>query len=320
VSGTGLTPAEEHLGDRLAAFVDGELLDDARDRVLAHLVTCPCCKAAADDQRRLKSAISASAAPAISAGLLARLQGLPGLTNDDDNNGPGLFDGSGEAVEAPTLGGERLDGGRFGNQGADFGLPALTPPSRGFRIHQVPRAASPDQSRSASSRPSGSPAAASRGRRFAFAAAGAFSMAALALGAALPLEGAAAPGTDDPGPAVTPLSVDGSEVADVRLQSGGALQPQPDAGLSPVSGIRPLVVPHGRPLATSYPAGSSPAVSAPAPRPSAAAAPSASPSPLPPGSVSPSAGWLQPDAPASPSLSLPVRSVLPLLGTPPVSP
>ena len=41
----GPTPADEHLGDRLAAFVDGELRDDQRERVQAHLVTCPQCKA-----------------------------------------------------------------------------------------------------------------------------------------------------------------------------------------------------------------------------------------------------------------------------------
>ncbi|MGE7383347.1 zf-HC2 domain-containing protein, partial [Serratia bockelmannii] len=33
-------PAEQHLGDRLAALVDGELKHDARERVLAHLATC----------------------------------------------------------------------------------------------------------------------------------------------------------------------------------------------------------------------------------------------------------------------------------------
>jgi len=70
-------PAEQHLGDRLAAFVDGELTDDSRDRVLAHLATCPQCKTAAAEQRRLKSVVAASELPAISAGLLARLQACP---------------------------------------------------------------------------------------------------------------------------------------------------------------------------------------------------------------------------------------------------
>ncbi|PWS46836.1 zf-HC2 domain containing protein, partial [Streptomyces sp. FT05W] len=77
MSGTGATPAEQHLGDRLAALVDGELKHDARERVLAHLATCARCKAEADSQRRLKSAFATSAAPSPSEGFLARLQGLP---------------------------------------------------------------------------------------------------------------------------------------------------------------------------------------------------------------------------------------------------
>ncbi|WP_344290487.1 anti-sigma factor family protein, partial [Streptomyces synnematoformans] len=71
----GLSPAEHHLGEALAALVDGELPHDARDRVLAHLATCPRCKAEADEQRRLKSVFSAAAPPAPSDGLLARLRG-----------------------------------------------------------------------------------------------------------------------------------------------------------------------------------------------------------------------------------------------------
>ncbi|WP_187284101.1 trypsin-like peptidase domain-containing protein [Streptomyces sp. adm13(2018)] len=49
------TPAEHHLGDRLAALVDGELGHDSRERVLAHLATCARCKSEADAQRTLKS-------------------------------------------------------------------------------------------------------------------------------------------------------------------------------------------------------------------------------------------------------------------------
>ncbi|TXS11305.1 PDZ domain-containing protein [Streptomyces sp. adm13(2018)] len=58
VSGTlpsSPTPAEHHLGDRLAALVDGELGHDSRERVLAHLATCARCKSEADAQRTLKS-------------------------------------------------------------------------------------------------------------------------------------------------------------------------------------------------------------------------------------------------------------------------
>ncbi|MDG9702173.1 anti-sigma factor [Streptomyces sp. DH37] len=144
------TPAEQHLGDRLAALVDGELGHETRERVLAHLATCHTCKAEADAQRRLKSVFADSAPPPPSEGLLARLQGLPG----------GLDDGPG-----------RGRGGPSGPPGSvwDFEyLPtggALTP-DRGFRIHETDRPAS-------------------RGRRFAFVAAGAVSLAAFAIGGAL---------------------------------------------------------------------------------------------------------------------------------------
>lgn len=70
--------SEHHLGDRLAALVDGELGHDARERGLAHLATCPKCKAEADAQRRLKSVFAEAAPPPPTESFLARLQGLPG--------------------------------------------------------------------------------------------------------------------------------------------------------------------------------------------------------------------------------------------------
>ncbi|MEU9253986.1 zf-HC2 domain-containing protein [Streptomyces sp. NPDC048270] len=148
MSGVSPSPAEQHLGDRLAALVDGELNHDARERVLAHLATCAKCKAEADAQRRLKTMFVESAPPPLSAGLLARLQGLPG----------GGFDGP------PGPGGPPA-----GDPLATFAYalpPASRPQQEGFRIHEVGRPR----------------------RRFAFAAAGAVSLAALALGGAMPLE------------------------------------------------------------------------------------------------------------------------------------
>lgn len=70
--------ADQHLGDRLSALVDGELGHESRDRVLAHLVTCAKCKAEADAQRRLKNVFAEVAPPPPSESFLARLQGLPG--------------------------------------------------------------------------------------------------------------------------------------------------------------------------------------------------------------------------------------------------
>ncbi|MBA2944361.1 anti-sigma factor family protein [Streptomyces himalayensis] len=194
MSGSRPTPAEQHLGDRLAALVDGELGHDARERVLAHLATCPKCKAEADAQRRLKNVFAEAAPPPPSETFLARLQGLPG--GDDSEGDP--FGGGG-------LGGNGVFGVR---QGASFryvpsaGHAGVLPgEDRGFRIHDVGR----HDSRSAS-----------RGRRFAFAAAGAVSLAAIALGGVSAGEpaGTADPrGGSGPGPNVTP----------VRTQSAGVV-------------------------------------------------------------------------------------------------
>ncbi|WP_016907581.1 zf-HC2 domain-containing protein [Streptomyces xiaopingdaonensis] len=160
-----MTPAEHHLGDRLAALVDGELGHDARERVLAHLATCGSCKAEADAQRRVKSVFADTAPPGPSEGLLARLQGLPAAPSGPDS---GATDG--EDDEQGTQAGQ----GQRGTAPFTFEyLPVAGPssrghlsPERGFRIHEPERSVS-------------------RGRRFAFAAAGAFSLAALAVGGAL---------------------------------------------------------------------------------------------------------------------------------------
>ncbi|SHK72644.1 anti-sigma factor family protein [Actinacidiphila paucisporea] len=231
------TPAEQHLGDRLAAFVDGELADDARERVQSHLATCPQCKAAATEQRRLKNVVAASELPAISAGLLARLQGLaacgPKDGGDDGTDGGALrggyggYDGVHEVhdVREVSQGGRRgpFDGGMLGSEvfasggrrrpsylapAADLVAPGDGKGARGFRVHELARSLTGDQ-QSAAAAPAAASAAvqASRGRRFAFAAAGAFSMAAIAIGGALPMEagidGSVRP---DDGPAVTPFS------------------------------------------------------------------------------------------------------------------
>ncbi|MER5180376.1 zf-HC2 domain-containing protein [Streptomyces sp. NPDC002896] len=193
MSGSRPTPAEQHLGDRLAALVDGELGHDSRERVLAHLATCPKCKAEADAQRRLKNVFAEVAPPPPSETFLARLQGLPG---GDDNEGD-PFGGGG-------LGGNGVFGVR---QGTSFGFVptaahtgVLPGEERGFRIHDVGR----HDGRSAS-----------RGRRFAFAAAGAVSLAAIALGGVstgVPTGTADARGGSGGGTNVTPF----------RTQSGGA--------------------------------------------------------------------------------------------------
>ncbi|WP_443056598.1 anti-sigma factor family protein [Streptomyces sp. NBC_00667] len=208
MSGARPSPAEQHLGDRLAALVDGELSHDARERVLAHLATCPKCKAEADAQRRLKTMFVESAPPPLSAGLLARLQGLPG----GDPAGPSSGAPGGGA---PT---------------AAFGYVAPAAPREALRIHEVGRAHEPGRPR----------------RRFAFVAAGAVSLAALALGGALPLDSVEPGGSRGEAPAARPepyLPLTDAVVRD-RLPSPGVLPTfAPRGVLSPSAPVsaRPVV-------------------------------------------------------------------------------
>ncbi|MEW2413878.1 zf-HC2 domain-containing protein [Streptomyces sp. NPDC046866] len=200
MSGVSPSPAEQHLGDRLAALVDGELSHDARERVLAHLATCPKCKAEADAQRRLKTLFVESAPPPLSAGLLARLQQLPGGGPDGPPGPPG-----------PP--GAELFGYRA----------AVEPPQQGFRIHEVGRPR----------------------RRFAFVAAGAVSLAAIALGGSLPLDSVEPNARGEspasrPGPAVSvapgpAVSVADAVVRDREPRSGFAVAPRPAGPVPPAA-------------------------------------------------------------------------------------
>ncbi|MGW8890023.1 anti-sigma factor family protein [Streptomyces sp. NPDC055749] len=228
MSGTGPTPAEQHLGDRLAALVDGELKHDARERVLAHLATCPKCKAEADAQRRLKSVFAQSAPPSPSEGFLARLQGLPGGPGGDSGPGGPFGGGGGRFADGlfPVMGPSGghtdtpsgpgpLDG--FGYLPTVHGSTAVLtggPAGSSFRIHEVGR----DADRSPW-----------RGRRFAFAAASAVSLAAIALGGTLPLDSTSESPfrAEGAGSNVTPLDAEaraesGDEAAN-RRGGGGAL-------------------------------------------------------------------------------------------------
>ncbi|MDQ0811364.1 anti-sigma factor RsiW [Streptomyces sp. B3I7] len=175
------TPAEQHLGDRLSALVDGELGHESRERVLAHLATCAKCKAEADAQRQLKSVFAKAAPPRPSASFLARLQCLPAGGDSDDDAGPppsGFGRGGRPGRAAPESGlfGVLADPFRYVPSGAhatalspseDHALSGDPGGDRGFRIAHVGR---PEER------------AASRGLRFAFVAAGAVSLAAIALG------------------------------------------------------------------------------------------------------------------------------------------
>ncbi|MFC9595072.1 anti-sigma factor family protein [Streptomyces sp. NPDC056944] len=235
---TSPTPAEHHLGDRLAALVDGELGHDARERVLAHLATCARCKAEADAQRTVKSVFASAAPPPPSEGFLARLQGLPG--------GPGEPGGPGGGPRGPLedllgAGGVKSDG--FAT--AAVVTPHPGTPGTGFRIHEV------------GYRPSGH---SGRGRRFAVAAAGAVSFAAIALGGTLPLEAsvtASARGGPGTGTAVTPLRASasgggaGTSTGTGRgTRSGERSGAQSVGAAEPLAAMTPAAVPQGPVAAT----------------------------------------------------------------------
>ncbi|MEU6239972.1 anti-sigma factor [Streptomyces sp. NPDC047024] len=208
--------AEQHLGDRLSALVDGELGHETRERVLAHLATCGRCKAEADAQRRLKNVFAQAAPPPPSESFLARLQGLPGGGPDSGDRLPGGPFGPGP------------DAGVFGVRDPDrfaFGyVPAVpahaaVPDEQGFRIHPVGERS------------------ASRGLRFAVAAAGAVSLAAVALGGV----GGALPGD---------LTADarggsgaGSNVAPARSAGTGTGTGTPGTGAAPETQRRRATAP-----------------------------------------------------------------------------
>jgi anti-sigma factor RsiW len=222
VAVTAPAPQEHHLGDRLAAFVDGELGHGARERVQAHLATCPECLAEAEEERRLKARLREVPPPEPSAVFLSRLMSISGGGDDADAGPPqgtpsrvrSLFGGSGSQGPAGFgtsggLGSGGLRGSSFGKGalGADHPLPGVDPRARRERSRgRDPRAEHPIAARlRAGSGPSGSlgpaeaerserPAAlavapstpaAPRGRRLVFAAAGAFSVAAVTLSSAL---------------------------------------------------------------------------------------------------------------------------------------
>lgn len=193
--------SEHHLGDSLAALIDGELSHDHRERVLAHLVTCGGCRAEAEAQRALKNAFARSPLPAPSAGLLARLQGLPGGAPEPPPPGGGgdwrLLEGvlprPARRREAPLS---------VPLLGDDGGFPVHRPGERPGRTPVIPLAG-PGSGLLAGGR---SP----RGHRFAFAAAGAFSLAAFAIGGAL---AAAGPGGQSGGGTVAMVATGGSPTA-----------------------------------------------------------------------------------------------------------
>ncbi|WP_436777219.1 zf-HC2 domain-containing protein [Yinghuangia sp. YIM S09857] len=157
-----------HPEDKLAAYVDGELGHDAREKVLAHLAQCAECRVEAEEQRRVKALLANSSEPGPSADLMARLLAM----GEGGFGGPSAPGGEDELIPPPS----RVRG-------------SVQPLSRRSgaarpRGGTGPRAGRPNSAPSRVRPPVGK-------RRLTFAAAGAFSMMAMALSSAVIAQGPA---------------------------------------------------------------------------------------------------------------------------------
>lgn len=66
-----------HLGDRVAAFVDGQMSYAAREKALHHLADCAECRAAVEQQRWVKATVQTLPGAEPSADLLSTLTRVP---------------------------------------------------------------------------------------------------------------------------------------------------------------------------------------------------------------------------------------------------
>jgi anti-sigma factor RsiW len=206
-----------HPEDKLAAFVDGELGHDARERVLSHLAQCADCRTEAEAQRRVKALLANSSRPEPSADLMARLLGLAA----GDAGAPG---GGSEEAAPPRVRGAA----RPLNRAPGTARPRGATGPRGGRPDGAPARVRPPVSK----------------RRLTFAAAGAFSMMAMALSSAVIAGG---PATGSSGRPAAPV------VERNLLEQAGTvgITPTADAtGAVPAT----LAAPVGRPLSVGVPA------------------------------------------------------------------
>ncbi|MGW1667190.1 anti-sigma factor family protein, partial [Streptomyces microflavus] len=88
-----------HLDDKLAAYVDGELGHEAREKVLAHLAECADCRVEAEEQRQVKQLLGKVRQPGPSDDLMARLLAL-----GDSAQEPPAPPASGDRFTFPTAG------------------------------------------------------------------------------------------------------------------------------------------------------------------------------------------------------------------------
>jgi hypothetical protein len=275
---------EHHLGDRLAAFIDGELNHGARERVQAHLATCSDCLAEAEESRQLKSRLREVPPPEPSALFMDRLLAI--AAPDDSRGGGGgghdapspgsasasrgissFFGGSGAGFgSGGGLGSGGLRGSSFGSGalGAEHPVPGMDPRAHRERSRD-PRGSrdSRDELRPIAARlragvgnggplspqpaTAPAPAGAARGRRLVFAAAGVFSVAAVTLSSAL----AGVTATSEAPPGVSPLSGTENYVpagGQVALENTGSDTRDPQYATHRVALTRPTTAPTVLPM------------------------------------------------------------------------
>ncbi|WP_406285998.1 zf-HC2 domain-containing protein [Embleya sp. NBC_00896] len=142
-----------HLDDRLGAYVDGELGHEAREKVLAHLAECAECREEAEEQRQVKQLLGKVPQPGPSGDLMARLLALGEPTRDQP---------------PPPAAGDRFTFPTAGRPTASARARSRSRGPRAGRPGNMPERVRPPVNR----------------RRLTFAAAGAFSMMAVALSSA----------------------------------------------------------------------------------------------------------------------------------------
>ncbi|MGW1993166.1 anti-sigma factor family protein [Embleya sp. NPDC001921] len=142
-----------HLEDKLAAYVDGELGHEAREKVLAHLAECADCRVEAEEQRQVKQLLGRVRQPGPSDDLMARLLAM----GEPDRQSP-----------PPPASGDRFTFPTAGRPAVSARARSRSTGPRAGRPGNMPERVRPPVSR----------------RRLTFAAAGAFSMMAVALSSA----------------------------------------------------------------------------------------------------------------------------------------
>jgi hypothetical protein len=80
-----------HLGDDVAAFVDGQLSSEATAAAQEHLACCDRCQQAVRQQQSLKARMGGSAAPQLPSDLLASLGSLPATSPKVHSTLPGVI-------------------------------------------------------------------------------------------------------------------------------------------------------------------------------------------------------------------------------------